>query len=73
MVWSETFLWREPGGQREKMKPMWSSGVRLGRSADSGEHLIGTKDGVVRVRAVRRSPAERRHHQDDMDKSIGLP
>ena len=62
-----------PGEHREKMKSKWKSGVWLGKSTDSNEHLIGTPDGVERVRTVRRKVTEEMWNVQEVNSMIGTP
>ena len=39
---------------RDKADSRWGEGVWLGIRDESGEHLIGTSEGVIKVRTIRR-------------------
>ena len=55
----ETVQWREPGPQRQyKLRSMWGKGIYLGHSYRDNAHIIGTRDGWLSCRTVRRLIAE---------------
>ena len=39
---------------RDKFDSRWEDGIWLGIREESGEHIIGTKDGVLKARTIRR-------------------
>ena len=55
------------------MAVRWEEGVFLGCKATTGEKIIGTLDGVVRARTVRRRPEEERWNQDNLKWVRGVP
>ena len=54
------------------MDSAWGEGVYLGQRMVSNESLIGTKDGIVRVRSVNRVPKQKRW-EDNLSYVCGLP
>lgn len=70
MEFSECVMWREPGENREKLRSPWKISVWLGRAADSNEHLVGTTEGVERVKTIKRFPEGRRYQQPVWDSFI---
>lgn len=62
-----------PGEHREKMSLRWSKGVWLGRAHISDGHLLGTKEGVVTVRAVRRHVDEQKWNAVAVSEVTGTP
>ena len=58
---------------REKADTRWAEGVWLGIRDISGEHIIGTQDGVVKVRMVRRRPEDQQWKWSEFQKMRGLP
>ena len=56
-----------------KLDVSWQDGVFLGYRSLSGEVIVGTADGVLRTRTVRRRPEEQRWTSDCLDMVGGLP
>ena len=55
--WCECVLYLRLGSKgEEKMDERWGEGIWLGSKDESGEILIGIKEGVTKARAVRRKP-----------------
>ena len=54
----EKVWYKELHGKKEKhkMESDWKEGLWLGHSRNSNEILIGTREGVVRAWAIRKSP-----------------
>lgn len=79
---AETVLWRQSfsktgrkrGGKKaQKADVRFEFGIWLGKTFDSDEHLIGTKDGVFSARTVRRLEASRRADRELLTAMKGLP
>ena len=45
---------RRPGAWVNKLESAWLEGIWLGRDSKTDEHLIGTPNGMVRRRALKR-------------------
>ena len=43
---------------KDKFNSRWESGIWLGIREESGETFVGTKEGVIKVRTVRRKSSE---------------
>ena len=56
-----------------KFDARFLSGVYLGALTRTGEAIIGTETGAVRVRAIRRLPDDKRWDKDDIGKIVGTP
>ena len=57
-------MWREPGLHVLKLKEKWGFGIWLGRDTQSDAHIIGTRQGVLTARSIRRlAPSERHDKQ----------
>ena len=56
----EAVACRRPGALVNKLESTWFEGIWLGRDSKTDEHLIGTPNGMVRSRALKRR-VERRH------------
>jgi hypothetical protein len=73
LIPGEVCEWKEPGEQRAKLELAWTPGVWLGRTTDSNEHLVGTANGVLRTRTVRRRPKDKRFDKTIFESFIGSP
>ena len=60
-------------GRMAKLEVSWQDGVFFWYRSLSGEVVVGTADGVLRTRTVRRRPEEQRWTSDCLDKVGGLP
>ncbi|CAK0806902.1 unnamed protein product, partial [Prorocentrum cordatum] len=56
----EAVACRRPGALLNKLETAWLEGIRLGRDSKTDEHLIGTPNGLVRSRALKRRVEDRR-------------
>ena len=56
----EAVACRRPGALVNKLESAWLEGIWLGRDSKTDEHLIGTPNGMVRSRALKRSVERRR-------------
>jgi hypothetical protein len=56
-----------------KSEARWKYGIWLGSIESSDEHLIGTKLGVIKARAVTALPDDKRFDVKDIDEMQGLP
>ena len=48
------------GRERDTMDPSFEEGIWLGLVGKSDEDIVGTPQGVVRARSIRRLPADQR-------------
>ena len=59
---------------KDKFDTRWDSGIWLGIREESGEHIIGTEDGVVKARTIRRKAITKdRWDQEMFNKIRGTP
>ena len=59
---------------KDKFDSRWEQGVWLGIREESGEHIIGTKEGVLKARTIRRySEATERWKTELFDNFRGVP
>jgi hypothetical protein len=63
----------KPTSQVGKLASKWETGVWLGKRWGSGEHIIGTAEGIVRSRAIKRSPKDQTWDQEAVAAVIGTP
>ena len=56
-----------------KLDISWQDGVFVGYRSLSGEVVVGTADGVLRTRTVRRRLEEQRWTRDCLDMVGGVP
>ena len=70
---SETVLYRDPGKHVNKLQPVWSSGIWLGKDTESDETLVGTTNGVLRVRSIRRLLPSEQFNLELLTSVVGLP
>ena len=56
----EAVACRRPGAWVNKLESAWLEGIWLGRDSKTDEHLIGTPNGMVRSRALKRRVERRR-------------
>ena len=59
---------------KTKLKSRWETGIWLGIREESGETLIGTKEGVIKVRSFReKGTNQERWNQDVLKEMKGTP
>ena len=59
---------------KNKIKSRWASGIWLGIREESGEAIIGTSKGVIKVRTVRRKGSDaERWDVSAIDAMVGTP
>ena len=63
----------KPTLQVGKLAGRWETGVWLGNRWGSGEHIIGTAEGIVRSRAIKRLPKDQTWDQEAVAAVIGTP
>ena len=71
----ECVWYLKPGSKSvDKLFSRWEQGVFLGVRDESGESIIGTKDGVIKVRSFRRRASkEQRWNREVVDSIRGSP
>lgn len=71
----ECVWWLKPkSAGKDKFESRWESGIWLGIRDESGEHLIGTKEGIRRARTIRRRGSdEERWNIREVDEMKGIP
>ena len=75
LEFGERLLFRRyrAAGRMAKLDVSWQTGYSWGYRSLSGEVVVGTADGVLRTRTVRRRPEEHRWTSDCLDMVGGLP
>ena len=58
LMFAESVLARKIVENTGKFVSSWESGLWLGRSTTTNEHIVGTTIGVIKVRTVKRRPEE---------------
>ena len=59
---------------KDKYNSRWEEGVFLGVREESGEIIVGTKEGVIKARAFRKRGSEgERWSRDDVKSVGGIP
>ena len=64
---------RDGKADRGKIDSDWKSGVWLGVRGRTGEHIVGTSDGVVKAWSVRRRPEEEKWDMVEINAVKGTP
>ena len=49
---------------KDKMNTRWGSGIWLGIREESGKTFVGTEDGVIKTRSIRRKAGSERWNKD---------
>ena len=70
---AERVMWKDPTLQPATLKSSWGYGLWLGRSQTSKAHLIGTREGIVVARTIRRLPASEREDSNLVVAMRGTP
>ena len=65
----EAVACRRPGALVNKLESAWLEGIWLGRDSKTDEHLIGTPNGMVRSRALKRRVERRRWDVDSPERN----
>ena len=82
LPFGETVLFRSAVSQSGRLlrnkrqysgDPLWHRGIYLGRTEDSHEHLIGTDQGCIRCRSVRRLHGLSQHDKTLLNNLAGTP
>lgn len=69
----ECVFWRDPASDGSKLETKWGDGLWVGKVESSDEHIVLTKDGVQKVRAIRRKEESERFSKDLYDAVRELP
>ena len=69
----EAVVTKHPGVLDRKLEEAWITGIWLGRSTDTNEHLVSSQYGVIRARTVRRLAHEIQWDKQLAEKVIWLP
>jgi len=75
-ICGEKVLYREledGRGERAKIETKWMDGVWLGIKNRTGEHVIGTPEGIVKAHSVKRRAAEERWDIEAVNAVKGTP
>ena len=65
---------RAKSAGKDKFDSRWEDGIWLGIREESGENMIGTKDGVLKARTIKRKAAlEERWKNELVDQFRGVP
>ena len=72
-VFAEHVLFLPIGKRASRLPERWSDGLFLGVVERSSDFYIGTAQGVVRTRSLRRRPLEQRASPELLDKLFGVP
>ena len=72
---AEKILYQIPGATNgpARVEPRWADGLFLGLSDKTDELFIGTPEGMVRARTIRRREATQRYDQEFLDKFTAVP
>ena len=75
LEFAECVWYLKPGTKgKEKFAPRWENGVWLGVREESGEAIVGTSEGVIKVRSVRRKGiAAERWNREQFEAIVGTP
>ena len=73
LAFGELVLWKQAASHVAKLSSAWGYGCWVGRSAGSDAHIVGTKQGTVVCRTVKRMPLERRWDGDMLNSMRGTP
>ena len=56
-----------------KLDTMWHDGVWIGINGRTEEAIIGTENGIIKARAIKRKPSDEKFQWSDIEKIKGLP
>ena len=56
LEFGENVLARRSGVPDNRLNSAWVSGLWLGRSTETNEHIVGATSGIVRARRVKQKP-----------------
>eukprot|EP00971_Amphidinium_carterae_P302325 6007337-Amphidinium_carterae.1 len=61
------------GHRYRKADPVWHRGLWLGRTEHSGEDIVGTAEGVLKVRSIKRLVLDEQHDRQLFGALRGSP
>ena len=64
---------RQTKDRQDKMESEWRQGLWLGHARNSNEHLVGTREGVVKAYAIKRQPEDQRWDGELVSEMRGTP
>ena len=69
----ETVIFRDTGPIKCKLRSNWNCGVWLGRDSQDDMHILGTRQGIVKARCVKRTIPSERYDQQLLLQMKGRP
>ena len=69
----ETVIFRDTGPIKCKLRSNWNFGVWLGRDSQDDMHVLGTRQGIVKARSVKRTIQSERYDQQLLIQMKGRP
>ena len=69
----ETVIFRDTGPIKCKLRSNWNFGVWLGRDSQNDMHVLGTRQGIVKARSVKRTIQSERYDQQLLLQMRGRP
>ena len=69
----ETVIFRDTGPIKCKLRSNWNFGVWLGRDSQDDMHVLGTRQGIVKARSVKRTIQSERYDQQLLLQMKGRP
>ena len=69
----ETVIFRDTGPIKCKLRSNWNFGVWLGRDSQDDMHILGTRQGIVKARSIKRTIPSERYDQQLLLQMKGRP
>ena len=69
----ETVIFRDTGPIKSKLRSNWNFGIWLGRDSQDDMHIVGTRQGIVKARSVKRTIPSERYDQQLLLQMKGRP
>ena len=73
VLFGGTVIYRDTGPIKCKLLSNWNFGVWLGRDSQDDMHVLGTRQGIVKARSVKRTILSERHDQQLLLQMKGRP
>ena len=73
LPFGETVIFRDTGPIKCKLRTNWNFGVWLGRDSQDDMHVLGTRQGIVKARSVKRTTQSERYDQQLLLQMKGRP
>ena len=73
VLFGETVIFRDTGPIKCKLRSNWNFGVWLGRDSQDDMHVLGTRQGIVKARSVKRTIQSERYDQQLLLQMKGRP